>query len=80
MPRLRTVAIDREFVAAKRLDDEIRYDPSVIFQHPFAVGIENTNDTRVDLILPMVIHHQGFGNAFALVIAGTQPSGFTLPQ
>src|SRR5690606_34283576 len=69
---LRAVAIDREFLAAKRLADEIRHDTAVIFEHSRPVSVENTHDTRIDAALAMVIHHQRLGDALAFVITASE--------
>src|SRR5688572_29980983 len=72
-PGLCSVAIDRKFVTAESLDDEIRYHASVVFEHTFAVSIKDTDDTGIDFVLPVVIHHQSFGYPLPFIITSTKP-------
>ena len=68
--RLLAVAVDLEILAAQRRDAEIRNHAAVVDRHPRAVGIEDAHDADVDVVLPVVVHHQAFGDALALVVAG----------
>ena len=70
--RLAAVAVDRQLFAAQRLNDKIRNDAAVVFQHPLAVSVENADDSRVDVVLAMIVHHQRFGDAFAFVVTAAE--------
>src|SRR4051794_21404023 len=39
-----------------------------MFQHPWSIRVEDACDARIDFVLTVVIHHQGFGDALAFVI------------
>jgi hypothetical protein len=36
-----------------------------------AVGVENTADFDIDVVLAIIIHHKGFGNAFPLIVTAS---------
>src|SRR5687768_1777949 len=70
---LRAVAVYGQFLAAKRLDHKIRYDAAVVLKHPFAKSVENTHDARINAVLTMIVHHQSFRHALALVVTASEP-------
>ena len=65
---LSAVAEYRQVLALERRDAEIGNHPPVIDRHPRAVGVEDAHDLGIDVVLPMVVHHQRFGDALALVV------------
>ena len=69
-PGLLAVAVDRQFLAAQRRDAEVGNHAAVVDRHPRPVGVEDAHDADVDVVLPMVVHHQAFGDALAFVVAG----------
>src|ERR1700732_1929532 len=73
--RLLAGPVDGNLFAVKRLNDEIRNYAPVILEHTRSVSIKDPSDASVDLVLPVIIHHQGFGDSLALVVTGTNPDG-----
>jgi len=69
------VPVNRERLAFKRLDDEVRYHAPVMRPHAWPIGIEDTDNTRVHAVGPVVGHDQSLGKAFCLVIDAAQPDG-----
>lgn len=64
-----TVAEDGDILVAQGLKYEVGYHPSVVFRHAGAIGVEDADDTDIDVVLTVVVHHQGFGHPFAFVVA-----------
>jgi len=67
-PGLGAVAEYPQFLALERCHAEIGNHAAVIDRHPRAVGVENAHDLGIDVVLTMVVHHQRFGDALALVV------------
>ena len=63
-----SVAIDCEVAASQRLNDKIRDYPAIVLLHARTVRIEDSRNPRINLVLPVIVHHQSFGYPFALVI------------
>jgi hypothetical protein len=57
------------------LADEGRDDAAVVEAHAFAVGVEDADDAGVDLVLAVVGHGEGFGEAFGFVVAAARADG-----
>ena len=70
--RLRAVAVERDRLAAERLEDEVGDDSPVVRMHARAVGVEDAGDLDPDLVLAVVVEEQGLGAALALVVAGAR--------
>src|SRR4029079_10598488 len=68
-------AVDGQLLTPQRLHDEVGDDPAVVLRHTGPVGIEDPGDADIDLVLPMVVHHQGFGDALAFVVTGAGTDG-----
>ena len=69
------VAIDGDRLVLQGLHNEVRNYPSVIRMHARAVGVENARYLDVELVLAVVVEKQGFGAAFAFIIARAGPIG-----
>ncbi len=65
-------SVERELLTSQRLHDEVRDHPAIRFRHPRAVGIEDPGDPNVYLVLAVIVHEQGLGDALPLVIAGAR--------
>jgi hypothetical protein len=65
---LGAVAEYRQVLAFERRHGEIGNHAAVIDRHPRSVGVEDAHDLGIDVVLPMVVHHQRFGDALALVV------------
>ena len=63
----------------QRLNDEIGDYAPVIRVHVGAVRVEDTDDTNIDLVLPVVVKKQGFGGALALVVTGANADRINSP-
>ena len=59
----------------ERLADERRHDAAVVDPHARAVGVENPDDARLDLVLAMVGHRQRLGETLGLVVAAARADG-----
>src|SRR5215831_16706504 len=69
-PRLLAVAVNLEILAANRGRAEAGDHAAIVNRHAGPIGVEYSNDAYVDLVLPVVVHHQSFRDPLALVIAG----------
>src|SRR5215471_8811528 len=59
----------------ERLCDEVRHDPSITRAKPWAIGVEDPNDARIDPRDPPVGHKQRFSVPFGFVINASRPDG-----
>src|SRR5208282_6366711 len=51
---LRTVAVNREVFARQRLPHEVRDDAAIVKLQPRTVGIEDADDSRIDVMIPAI--------------------------
>jgi len=58
-------------LSPQSLDNKIADDTTIVNCHPRSIGVENTRDSNINLVLPVVVHHEGFGNSFPLVITAS---------
>src|SRR5262249_11925003 len=65
---LQSIAIDREILAAQRLDDEVRNHTAVVDGHARAVGVEDAHEAQVHALRSNEIHCEGFGAALTFVV------------
>jgi len=72
---LGAIAVDGEILAAQGLDDEVGNDAAVIGMHARAVGVENPDDADVHAVLAVVVHEEGLGATFPLVITRADADG-----
>jgi hypothetical protein len=72
---LGAVAVDGDIFAAQRLDGEVGDHPAVMLSHPRAVGVEDPGEPDIHVVLAVVIHHEGLGHPFPLVIAAPDADG-----
>ena len=73
--RLRALAENRDGLVRERLADERRHDAAVVQPHPRAVGVEDADDARLDLVLAVIGHRQRLGEALGLVVAAARADG-----
>ena len=73
--RLAAVPVDRQGLALEGLDDEVADDPAVVDGHARPVGVEDADDPGLDLVLPVVVHHQGLGHPLPLVVTAPDADG-----
>ncbi len=73
--RLRSVTKQCDVLARESLADEVGHYPAIVGMHPRAVGIENSHDSRIDVVAAVVIHEQRFGDTFAFVITRPDADG-----
>lgn len=74
-PGLIAVTIYRNGFILERLDDEIGNHAAIIWVHTRAIGIEYPRNFDAQIVLTSVVEKEGFGAAFALVIARAYPNG-----
>ncbi len=72
-PGLSAVAEYRQVLALERRHAEVGNHAPVVDRHSRAVGVEDAHDLGIDVVLPMVVHHQRFGDALALVVTRSHP-------
>src|SRR6185437_4546377 len=53
------------------LNNEVAYHPTIVGVHPRAIGVEDTSNLDLQLVLPMVVEKQGLSTTLPLVVAGT---------
>jgi len=70
---LGAVAEYRQILALERRYAEVGDHAPVVDRHPRAIGVEDAHDLGIDVVLPMVVHHQRFGDALALVVTRSHP-------
>ena len=73
--RFAAVSIDGQGFVLQRLGDEVGNHAPIIGLAIGAIGVEDTHDASVELVLSIVLHGQGFAESFAFVIAGSRPDG-----
>jgi len=66
---LGAVAEDCKWFISKGLQDEIADDAAIVGAHTGAVGVEDAGYADIDAVFAVVIEHEGFGDAFAFVVA-----------
>src|SRR5579862_7568013 len=64
------IAVDGEVLSANSLLHEIGHDTAIIQLHARAVGIEDANDVRIDLVVAAVGYSGRFGETLRLVVDG----------
>lgn len=72
---LGAVAVDGDGIAPQGLHDEIGDHSAVVGVHARTIGVEQTSHAHGQTVLTVVGKKQGFGAAFALVVAGAQANG-----
>src|ERR1700733_762994 len=82
---LAAVAVDGEVFAAQSLLHEIRHHAAVIQLQAGSVRVEDAHDARIDLVIAVIGHGYGLGEALGFVVDGTRadrihvaPIGFFL--
>src|SRR6185369_896738 len=66
---LGTVTVYCDVLVSQGLQDEVGDHPAVVLGHSGTIGVKDTNDADVHLVLAVIVHHQCFRYSFALVIA-----------
>jgi len=69
---LLAVTVNGDFVALKRLHDEIGDYPAVVWMRARALGVEDAPDLDAQAMLAITVEKQCFGTALVLVIARAQ--------
>src|SRR5436853_4851360 len=72
---LASIAVNRDVLAKQRLPHEIGDYASVIQLDARAIGIEDSRDTRIQLLITVVCHGGGFGEALGFVIHRARTDG-----
>ena len=65
---LAAIAINRQIVPAKRLNDEVRDDTAIIRTHPWPISVEDTNNTDVHIVLAVIIKEEGLRDTLPLIV------------
>src|SRR6266508_4826800 len=78
-PCLRAVAVDGQRLVRERLTDERRDRTPVVRPHSTPVGIKNSNDRRVHVLLAVVRHRQRLGVALRLVVDAARANRIDVP-
>ena len=73
--RLGAFAEHRDGPIRQRLAHERRHDAAIVQAHPGAVGVEDADDTRLDLVFAVVGHRQRLGKALRLVVTAARADG-----
>ena len=73
--RLRAFAEHRDRFVFQRLADERRDDAAVVESHARAVGVEDSDDARLDFVLLVIGHRQRLGETLGLVVAAARADG-----
>ncbi len=71
-PGLGTIAVDRERLTPQGLSHKVGHNPTIVQHHARAVGVKNPNDSRINLVDPMIGHGNRLGKAFGLIIHGAR--------
>src|SRR5271165_4452080 len=58
---LTSISVDRERLIAEGLNDKIRDDSTIVEVHSRAIGVENSGNLDLHLILAMVVKKECFG-------------------
>ena len=69
---LAAVAVQRDVLAAQRLDDEVRHHAAIVRMHPRPVGVEDARHLDARLVLAEIVEEQRLGAALALIVAGAR--------
>src|ERR1700683_2811485 len=65
---LLAVAVDGDGVAAEGLIEKIRKSAAIVQSHARAVGVEDAHDARVNGVVTVISHGQGFGEALGFIV------------
>ena len=66
-------------MAFESLYDKVGYDTTVEGVHFGTIGVENSDDTDVDIVLTVVVKEEGFANAFSFVVTTTNSDRIYIP-
>src|SRR5580658_5412682 len=67
-PRLAAIAIDGKVLSTQRLPHEVWNYAAVVDLHARSVGIEDAQNSGIDLVVTAKGHGDGFGKALGLVV------------
>ena len=73
--RLRACAEDGDRLVRKCLTDERRNNATIVEPHARAVGVEDANDPRRDVMFAMIRHREGFGETLGFIVATARADG-----
>src|SRR5579859_415840 len=63
-------SVDGQRLASQSLAYEIRHHAPIIQAHTWSIGIKDTDDMRIEVMIAMVSHDHRFSKAFGLVVHG----------
>src|SRR5580692_6082952 len=72
---LAAVAVHRQVLATKCLLHEVRNDAPIIQLHAWPVGVEDSHNARVHVVIAMVRHGHGLAEALGLIVNRTRTDG-----
>jgi len=64
-----TLTVNGDGLVAKRLDNEVADNTAIIFKHARTVGVEDTGDADLKIVLAVVLHAESFGDTLAFIVA-----------
>ena len=67
-----TVAVNSDGLALQRLNNEIRDDAAITWVHARPIGVENTRNFNVEIMLAVIVEKERFGAAFAFIVASAR--------
>ena len=73
--RLGPITKESYVLISEGLDNKVADDASVVRLHPRAIGVEDTDNPDVNVVLPVIIEKEGLGTALAFVITGPYADG-----
>src|SRR5688572_12879032 len=62
--RLKTITVYRQWFPLESLNNEVRNDPPVVRSHSRTVGIEDSNNPGIDIVITAIGHCAGFSETF----------------
>ena len=68
-----SLTVDGDLFPSEGLNDKVADDASIGDGHPWSIGIENSHDFHINMVLATVVHHQALGGPLSLVVAAPDP-------
>ena len=73
--RLLSIPINRQRLADERLINKVWQRAAVIQPHPRPIGIEDSHDMRIHLVIAVIRHSHRFGKALRFVVDAARANG-----
>ena len=70
---LTTIAKYGYWIPLQRLANKCGYNPTVIQAHTWSIGVKDSNDFRIQRVVPVVGHGHRLSEAFRLVVDSSRP-------